>query len=107
MMDVCRSYTIKPDTVHYKQDKQTENAGERDFFFFGATAPIWTLAYLHETLRFTSDFWIFRQSVGLLGWVISSSQGLYLYTNTETHTQRLHIHALSGIRTHDPGFRAS
>jgi hypothetical protein len=28
-----------------------------DFFFsFGATAPIWALAYLHETLRFTSVF---------------------------------------------------
>jgi hypothetical protein len=25
-------------------------------FFFGATAPIWALAYLHETLRFTSVF---------------------------------------------------
>jgi hypothetical protein len=50
-----------------------------------------------------------RQSVGLLGRVISSSQGLYLYTNTEkcTHTQTLNIHVLSGIRTHDPGFRAS
>jgi hypothetical protein len=23
------------------------------FFSFGATAPIWALAYLHETLRFT------------------------------------------------------
>jgi hypothetical protein len=30
-----------------------------------------------------------RQSVGLLGRVISSSQGLYLYTNTE---KRTHIH---------------
>jgi hypothetical protein len=28
----------------------------RLFFFFGATAPIWVLAYLHETLRFTSVF---------------------------------------------------
>jgi hypothetical protein len=27
-------------------------------FFFDATAPIWALAYLHETLRFTSVFWI-------------------------------------------------
>jgi hypothetical protein len=27
-----------------------------DFFSFGATAPIWALAYLHETLRFTSVF---------------------------------------------------
>jgi hypothetical protein len=26
------------------------------FFFFGATAPIWALACLHETLRFTSVF---------------------------------------------------
>jgi hypothetical protein len=26
------------------------------FFSYGATAPIWTLAYLHETLRFTSVF---------------------------------------------------
>jgi hypothetical protein len=52
-----------------------------------------------------------RQSVGLLRRVISSSQVLYLYTNTEklthTHTQILNIHALSGIRTHDPGFRSS
>jgi hypothetical protein len=24
--------------------------------FFGSTAPIWALAYLHETLRFTSIF---------------------------------------------------
>jgi hypothetical protein len=28
------------------------------FFFFGATTPIWALAYLHETLRFTSFFYI-------------------------------------------------
>jgi hypothetical protein len=27
-----------------------------DFFFFGATATIWALVYLHETLRFTSVF---------------------------------------------------
>jgi hypothetical protein len=47
------------------------------------------------------------QSVELLGRMISSSQGLYLYTNTEnTHTtQTLNIHALSGIRTHGPGVR--
>jgi hypothetical protein len=41
--------------------------------------------------------------------VISSSQGLYLYTNTEKlpYTQTPKIHVLSGIRTDDPGFRAS
>jgi hypothetical protein len=26
------------------------------FFFLGAAAPIWAMAYLHETLRFTSVF---------------------------------------------------
>jgi hypothetical protein len=44
------------------------------------------------------------QSEGLLGRVISSSQGLCLYTNT---TQTLNIHAQSGIRSHGPGARAS
>jgi hypothetical protein len=49
------------------------------------------------------------QLVGLLGRVISLSQGLYLYTNTEicTHNTKLNIHALSGIRTHGPGVCAS
>jgi hypothetical protein len=57
------------------------------FFPIGATAPIWALAYLHKILRFTSVFFSnLRQSVGLLGRVISSSQGLYLYTNTEKRT---------------------
>jgi hypothetical protein len=55
---------------------------------------MWALSYLHETL-FHFGFLGLRQSVGLLGWVISSSQGLYLYTNTEkrthTHTQTLNI----------------
>jgi hypothetical protein len=46
-----------------------------------------------------------RHSVGLLGRVISSSQGICLYTNTEKRTPN--IHALSEIRTHDPDFRAS
>jgi hypothetical protein len=27
-----------------------------DFFLFGATAPIWALAYLHEILRFTTVY---------------------------------------------------
>jgi hypothetical protein len=72
----------------------------------GLGIPPW-----HSPFHF--GFLDLRQLVGLLGRVISSSQGLYLYTNTEksthTHTQTLtlNIHALSGIRTHDPGFRAS
>jgi hypothetical protein len=39
--------------------------------------------------------------VGLLGRVISPSQGLYLHRATQHRKTRTNIHALSGIRTHD------
>jgi hypothetical protein len=50
------------------------------------------------------------QRVGLLGRVISPSQGRYLHIeqhkqNTSIHT--LNIHSLSGSRTHHPSDRAS
>jgi hypothetical protein len=41
-------------------------------------------------------------TVGLLGRVISSSQGLYLHRTTQQRQTRTNIHALSGIRTRDP-----
>jgi hypothetical protein len=44
----------------------------------------------------------FRHMVGLLGRVISPSQGLYLHRTTQHGKTRTNIHALSGIRTHDP-----
>jgi hypothetical protein len=49
------------------------------------------------------------KSVGLLGREISSSQGLYLYSNRKkrTHKPTLNIHALSGIGTDGLGVRAS
>jgi hypothetical protein len=40
--------------------------------------------------------------VGLLGRVISPLQGLYLHRTTHHRKTRTNIHALSGIRTHDP-----
>jgi hypothetical protein len=40
--------------------------------------------------------------VGLFGRVISPSQGLYLHRTTQHRKTRKNIHALSGIRTHDP-----
>jgi hypothetical protein len=40
--------------------------------------------------------------VGLLGRVISASQGLYLHRTTQHRKTRTNIHALNGIRTHDP-----
>jgi hypothetical protein len=44
-----------------------------------------------------------------LGRGISSSQGRDLYTGQHKHRINAHtdIHALCGIRIHDPGFRAS
>jgi hypothetical protein len=51
-----------------------------------------------------------RYSTGLLGRVINPSQGRYMYRNTEnarTYKQALNIYALSGVRTHNAGFRAS
>jgi hypothetical protein len=58
-------------------------------------------------LQFHNPFFI--QSVGLLGRVISPSEGRYLHTGQ--HKQRINaqtdIHVLSGIRTYDPSVRAS
>jgi hypothetical protein len=51
----------------------------------------------------------FTQTVGLLGLVISPSQGRYLHTGQHKHriNADTDIHALSEIRTHDPSVRAS
>jgi hypothetical protein len=46
-------------------------------------------------------------SVGFLGRVISSSQGLYLHRTTQHRKTRTNIHALSGIRTRDPVYGRS
>jgi hypothetical protein len=57
---------------------------------------------------FHFDFLDLRQSVGFLGRVIGSSQGsLPVHKHRKTHTQTLNIHALGGIRTHDPCFPVS
>jgi Mn2+/Fe2+ NRAMP family transporter len=52
---------------------------------------------------------LFYKAIGLLGGVISPSQGRYLYAAQHKHKISPHtnIHALSGIRTHDPSVRAS
>jgi hypothetical protein len=73
------------------------------YYYYGSTALCWALAAF-------SVSWSYTQSAGLLGRGISQSQGLYL--QTEQHKNRINahntdIHALSGIRTHDPSVRAS
>jgi hypothetical protein len=89
--------------------EETKNSYLRTFFFF-LVAP--TLGNLLPLLEHRAEFPQFLDqghSVGLLGRVISVSQGLYLYKHrkTHTHTQTLTIHALSWIGTHGHGFRAS
>jgi hypothetical protein len=61
------------------------------------------LQYLKDLGRLTCNFLdLFRHMVGLLGRVISPSQGLYLHRTTQNRKTRTNIHALSGIWTHDP-----
>jgi hypothetical protein len=66
-------------------------------YFCGSTVIIRTRASSH--MRFLE---LFKHTVGLLGRVISPSQGLYLHRTTQHRNTRTNIHALSGIRTHDP-----
>jgi hypothetical protein len=54
-------------------------------------------------------FLIYTQSVGLIGRVISPSQGLFLYIGQHKHRINAYtnIHTSSRIRTYDPSVRAS
>jgi hypothetical protein len=65
--------------------------------------------FLFRPGLFSSFVIFFTQTVGLLGWVISPSQGRYLHTGWHKHRINVHtdIHALSWIRTHDPSVQAS
>jgi hypothetical protein len=69
-----------------------------DLFFFVALQSLRDLGRLTYR-RFLE---LFRHMVGLPGRVISPSQGLYLHRTTQHRKTRTNIHALSGIRTHDP-----
>jgi hypothetical protein len=57
--------------------------------------------------RIISEITNHRHTVGLLGRVISSSQGLYLHSTTQHRQTRANIHALSGSRTRDPLYERS
>jgi hypothetical protein len=49
---------------------------------------------------------LFGHLVGLLGREIGPMKGLYLHGTTQHRKTRTHVHASSGIRTHDPSVRA-
>jgi hypothetical protein len=57
--------------------------------------------------RIISEIMNHRQTVGLLGRVISSPEGLYLHRATQHRQTRTNIHAWRGIRTRDPVYERS
>jgi hypothetical protein len=69
---------------------------------FGSSLAYWSTGLITQFLDLS-------QAVGLLGRVISSSQGLYLNTgqhNPEKRGHTLNIHAQGEIRTRNHGLRA-
>jgi hypothetical protein len=109
---LCTSLALMSIIYSHKsntEDKTCSNVHHTALFPPLALQPNSGLGRLHET-TVSLQLLDLEQSVGLLGRVNSSSQGLYLYTKTKKNahtTQTLNIHALSGIRTHGPGVCAS
>jgi hypothetical protein len=102
------------DIYHWKQFSINIRADRSKFFFVCFFfPPLWLYSpvqALAASMKLSVSLKLLDlgQSVGLLGRVMSSSQGLCLYTSTENSTtQALNIHALCGILTHGPGVRAS
>jgi hypothetical protein len=82
--------------------KTTKNLKQRHFSHLLRIRPCGLFQF-----RITSEIMNHRHMVGLLGRVISSSQGLYLHRTTKHKQRRANIHALSGIRTRDPVYERS
>jgi hypothetical protein len=61
-----------------------------------------TVLFNPDCLTYRRFLELFRHMVGLLGRVISPSQGLYLHRTTQHRKTHTNIHALSGIQIHDP-----
>jgi hypothetical protein len=72
------------------------------------TGHQWLYSPLLDPGLFFSFGNIFTQTAILLGRVISPSQGRYLHIGQHKHKTNTYtdIHALSGIRIHDPSVRA-
>jgi hypothetical protein len=64
-----------------------------------------TCMKLSVLLQFTRSWTFGRDSLD--GWSARRKASTCSQTQKNAHTQTLNIHALSGIRAHDPGFRAS
>jgi len=51
--------------------------------------------------------YLFGQLVGHFGLGIGPTQGLFLHKTTQHRKMQIHIHALSGIQTHNPSVWAA
>jgi hypothetical protein len=100
------TYNInRKNTVQHTKRNSYSTPNYNGYFFPWHCSPNLGLGLPPWNSLFHFSFLDLRQLLGLLGLVISSSQGLS--TQKNAHTETLNIHALSRIQTHDPGFRAS
>jgi hypothetical protein len=90
-MHVIKSIKKEFTTIFDVRNKQIN-------FFSVALQPLKDLG----RLTYRTFLELFRHMVRLLGRVISPSQGLYPHRTTQHRKTQTNIHALSGIRTHDP-----
>jgi hypothetical protein len=97
-LDLCKQKThlTVPYLIFYIEYHYTPNM-PKTFFFLWLYSPFGPCRLTYR--RFLE---LFRHMVGLLGRVICPSQGFYLHRTTQHRKTRTNIHALSGIRTHDP-----
>jgi hypothetical protein len=77
------SSTSKGWGTKWGTDSRTQGVFFSFFFFLPRCSHTWEFAPALEHRAEFPQFLNQEQSVGLLGRVISSSQGLYLYTNRE------------------------
>jgi hypothetical protein len=74
------------------------------YFFFLRLLRIWPCG-LFQFINTSEVINPFRHLVEILGRGISHSQRLHLHRTAQRRKTRTNIHALSGIRTHDPRLR--
>jgi hypothetical protein len=79
------SFTVDANQLSIDLINRRDTKSQSYIFFTGSAAPVGT------GLCFSVS-WSFLQTVGLLGWVISSSQGLYL--NIGQHKHRINTYTL-------------
>jgi hypothetical protein len=98
--------------VYILQSELMNKKGKRKWSASSSAILIYLSIYLwlYSPLLGLQFLYSYTQSVGLLGRGISPSQGRYIHTEQHKHRINAHntdIHALSGIRTHNPSVRAS